>query len=82
MWIGALVLLNGVGTGIPVVIAFLRTGLVERFPTLIVATALVAIGVPAVGIGMVLRGILKARAEMRRLFYLQLPSLGGSPTSP
>lgn len=68
----ALSTLVGLGLGLPVVADFLRTGEVERFPTAILASSLVLIGVLLIGIGMVLNGVIRGRQEMRRLFYLQL----------
>ncbi len=69
---GLLAQLLGLALGIPVVLDFLRTGMVERFPTAILASSLVVIGIGLVGVGLVLNGVLRSRQELRRLFYLQL----------
>ncbi|GAA4814340.1 glycosyltransferase [Nocardioides caeni] len=66
--------LVGLGLGLPVVADYLRTGEVDRFPTAILASSLVLIGVLLMGVGMVLNGVLRGRQEVRRLFYLQLPA--------
>lgn len=58
--------------GGPVVVDFFRTGLVERFPTAILASSLAIIGCMSVVVGSVLSGVLKARREATRLAYLQL----------
>jgi glycosyltransferase involved in cell wall biosynthesis len=63
--------LLGLGLGLPVVFDYLRTGEVDRFPTAILASSLVLIGVLLLGVGMMLNGVLRGRQEMRRLFYLQ-----------
>lgn len=68
-------LLLGLGLGLPVVVEYLRTSEVDRFPTAILASSLVVIGVLLAAVGMVLAGVLRGRQETRRLAYLQLPAL-------
>ena len=67
--------LLGLGLGLPVVVEYLRTSEVDRFPTAILASSLVVIGVLLAAVGMVLAGVLRGRQETRRLAYLQLPAL-------
>lgn len=59
--------------GIPVVIEFQETGLVERFPTAILATGLVILGVLSVATGLILDAVQHTRHEMKRLAYLAVP---------
>lgn len=64
--------------GIPVVWEFVQTSEVPRLPTAVLASSLVILGVLSAVVGAVLSGVLKARREANRLFYLQLdppPSL-------
>ncbi len=58
---------------IPIAFEFLRTGLVPRFPTLIVAAALGLAGAAAFVAGAVLDAQAQHFAETKRLAYLQLP---------
>lgn len=57
----------------PVILEYLETGLVPRFPTLIVAGSLALAGLLSIFAGAILNAVSHARREMRRLFYLQHP---------
>ena len=59
--------------GVPVVLEFQETGLVERFPTAILATGLVILGVLSVATGLILDAVQHSRHEMKRLAYLAVP---------
>jgi glycosyltransferase involved in cell wall biosynthesis len=75
---GALALglaLTSLWFGIPVIIEFRETGLVPRFPTAILATGLMLVGVMSFSIGLVLDTVAKARRETKRLAYLAQPPL-------
>ena len=72
--LSALAALAGLALGLPVVADFVRTGLVERFPTAILASSLVLLAALLAGVGVMLNGVLRGRQEMRRLIYLQLPA--------
>ncbi|KGN30438.1 RfbJ protein [Knoellia sinensis KCTC 19936] len=61
---------------IPVISEYLRTGLVPRFPTAILATAIMTIAVLTFALGYVLDAIRHAREENARLSYLRLPAPG------
>ncbi|MDQ8728378.1 glycosyltransferase family 2 protein [Bradyrhizobium sp. LHD-71] len=56
--------------GVPVIAEFVATGLVPRFPTALLATGLMLIGVMSFSIGLVLDTVTKARREAKRLAYL------------
>lgn len=58
-------------SGVPVVIEFTQTGLVDRFPSAILAAALATISFISLAVGAILSGVLNARREMMRLAYLQ-----------
>jgi glycosyltransferase involved in cell wall biosynthesis len=69
----ALVLCLAAGVlGWPLVTEFLRTGLVPRFPTAILATGLVILGFVSFVAGLILDTVTLARREMKRLHYLGL----------
>jgi glycosyltransferase involved in cell wall biosynthesis len=59
--------------GVPLVVEFVSTGLVPRFPTAILATGLMLVAVMSFSIGLVLDT--KARRETKRLAYLAQPPL-------
>jgi hypothetical protein len=69
---GLVLLLSGFGLGIPVVLEFLRIGLVPRLPTAIVAAALVALSFLSFACGLILDSVARGRREMKRLAYLGL----------
>jgi len=63
----------------PVVLEFLRTGLVPRFPTAILSTGLVLSGLFSYAAGVILDTVTRGRWELKRLQYLSLhsPGIGG-----
>jgi hypothetical protein len=61
------------GLGIPVIIEFTHTGLVPRFPTALLAAALVILGFLSFACGLILDTVSRGRAETRRLAYLSVP---------
>jgi hypothetical protein len=59
---------------IPLLVTYLETGLVPRFPTAILSAALVIVGVLSTFAGLILDMTTKTRREMKRLIYLSLPT--------
>jgi len=59
---------------IPLLVTYLETGLVPRFPTAILSAALVIVGVLSIFAGLILDMTTKTRREMKRLIYLSLPT--------
>jgi glycosyltransferase involved in cell wall biosynthesis len=59
--------------GIPLVITFIKTGLVPRQPTAILATGLVLLSALSLVCGLILDTVTRGRREMRRLAYLSVP---------
>jgi glycosyltransferase involved in cell wall biosynthesis len=59
--------------GIPLIITFMKTGLVPRQPTAILATGLVLLSALSLIAGMILDTVTRGRLEMRRLAYLAVP---------
>jgi glycosyltransferase involved in cell wall biosynthesis len=74
--IGALLLVAAVILAIPLVITYLHTGLVPRFPTAILATGMTIIAVLCFFTGLILDTVTRGRRELRRLAYLSLAAPG------
>ena len=78
-WFGAtggVLLAAGLGLGVPVVLYFLRTGLVPRLPTALLATGLVLAASLSFVCGLVLEQVARGRKELKRLAYLAIPAIG------
>ncbi|MHB1942413.1 MAG: glycosyltransferase family 2 protein [Acidiferrobacteraceae bacterium] len=67
-----------VGLAAPVVLTYLKTGLVPRFPTAILAASIMVLAFLALNSGLILSSVARGRRELRRLHYLNLPWLKGS----
>jgi glycosyltransferase involved in cell wall biosynthesis len=73
--IGACFLTVALALGIPLVVTFIKTGLVPRQPTAILATGLVLLSALSFIAGLILDTVTRGRREMRRLAYLAVPPL-------
>ncbi len=73
----ALALLS-IGLGVPLVLEFMRTGLVPRFPTAILATGLMLSALLSLACGLILDTVTRGRLELRRLAYLAIPGVSGA----
>jgi energy-converting hydrogenase Eha subunit A len=71
--IAAVFLTVALALGIPLVVTFIKTGLVLRQPTAILATGLVLLSALSFVSGLILDTVTRGRREMRRLAYLSLP---------
>jgi glycosyltransferase involved in cell wall biosynthesis len=71
----ALTGLIAVALGTPVLVQYLQTDMVPRFPTLFVSSFLLMVSVLAMVAGLVLDGIRKARHEHSRLAYMRHPAV-------
>jgi glycosyltransferase involved in cell wall biosynthesis len=58
----------------PVIITYLETGLVPRFPTAILATGIVLLAFHSIAAGLILDTVTRGRREAKRMNYLQVPS--------
>jgi hypothetical protein len=65
----------GLGLGIPVVMEFIRTGLVPRLPTAILSMGGVLLGWLALACGLILDTVTLGRREMKRMHYLSMLAL-------
>ena len=76
---GALLAAVAIGLAIPLVVTFLQTGLVPRFPTAVLATGLMLLAALNGFCGLILDTVVRGRREVRRLAYLAQPAPGVSP---
>jgi glycosyltransferase involved in cell wall biosynthesis len=60
----------GLGASLPLVLDYLRTGLVPRLATAVLATGLVLAAMLALACGLILDSVAHGRKEMKRLAYL------------
>jgi len=67
-----LLVLLSVGLATPVVIEYLHTGLVPRFPTAILASAIMLLAFLSLMCGLVLDTVTHSRRELKRLAYLEI----------
>jgi hypothetical protein len=60
---------------------FMKTGLVPRFPTAILSSALMLLAFMMLTSGLVLDTVTLGRREMKRLWYLNTPNRATTPRS-
>ncbi len=65
--------LTAMALGVPLVLTFIETGLVPRFPTAILAVGLMVLGMLSFVAGLILDNTTRTRQELKRLFYLSIP---------
>lgn len=61
---------------VPLLITFLETGLVPRFPTAILSTGIMILAVLSFTAGMILDTVTRGRREAKRMHYLAVPAVG------
>lgn len=66
---------------IPVIIKYIESNSVPRFPSLIVSVGLSVIGILAICCGLILDTVSRARLEHRRIAYLSVPGPGAFATA-
>jgi hypothetical protein len=71
--VGALAVVVAALLAAPVLGVYLRTGLVPRLPTLVVAVSLMLVALLSFACGLILDAVSHGRLEQRRLAYLALP---------
>jgi glycosyltransferase involved in cell wall biosynthesis len=62
-----------VALAVPIVLEWMRTGLVPRFPTAILSTGIMILAFLSMTGGLILETVTRGRREMKRLIYLQIP---------
>jgi glycosyltransferase involved in cell wall biosynthesis len=70
--IGALLVALAIVLAVPLVVTYLHTGLVPRFPTAILVTGMIIVAVLCFFSGLILDTVTRGRREVRRLYYLSL----------
>lgn len=73
--IAAVAAILSLALAIPVIVTFVETGLVPRFPTAILSMVLGLVALLCLVCGLILKTVTKGRQEMKRLAYLQTPSV-------
>jgi glycosyltransferase involved in cell wall biosynthesis len=71
--LSALLVVAALALGIPVIVEFVRTGLVPRLPTAVLATGLIILASLSLVCGVILQTVTRGRIEMKRLSYLSIP---------
>jgi glycosyltransferase involved in cell wall biosynthesis len=74
--LAGLLALAAIILAVPLVMTFLQTGLVPRFPTAILATGLMILAALNGFCGLILDTVVRGRREIRRLAYLAQPAPG------
>ncbi|MGH7032683.1 MAG: hypothetical protein ACREFL_03005, partial [Stellaceae bacterium] len=69
----------GILLGTPIVLEFLKTGLVPRLPTAVLATGLVLLASLSCAVGLILDTVARGRKESKRLVYLAIPGIAATP---
>ncbi len=70
--LAGLVMLVALALGTPIVAGFMRTGLVPRLPTAVLAMGLAQLSFLCFGCGLVLNAVASGRRELKRMRYLDL----------
>jgi glycosyltransferase involved in cell wall biosynthesis len=76
---GLVLLLAGLGIFVPVLVEYLRTGLVPRLPTAVLSTGLVLLSFLSFVCGLILDTVTRGRMEAKRIAYLSHPAPGHHP---
>jgi hypothetical protein len=74
--IASVLALTSIALGIPIVVEFIKTGLVPRVPTAILVTGLMVLSGIGLTCGLVLDTVSRGRREIKRLHYQSLPAVG------
>jgi glycosyltransferase involved in cell wall biosynthesis len=67
---------------VPLVVTYIQTGLVPRFPTAILVTGLMIVAALSFAVGLILDTVVRGRREVRRLAYLSFPAVGEGQMQP
>ncbi len=73
--VGAVLTLLSLAIGAPVIVEFFQTGLVPKFPRAILAAALMQLSWLSFACGIIVQSISGTRRELKRMRYLDLPSV-------
>ncbi len=79
---GAVVLaLSSLLLSVPVMLDFMRTGLVPRLPTAVLCAALMGLAFLSTTCGFILDSVARGRKEAKRMAYLAVPAIGAQDAS-
>jgi glycosyltransferase involved in cell wall biosynthesis len=73
--------LTSIGLSIPVLVHYVQTGLVPRFPTAILSASIMLLAFLALAVGFNLDTVTRGRREVKRLMYLQVPGTVSTKSS-
>lgn len=74
--IGATLMLLAFVLSVPIAITYFETGLVPRYPTLILVTGMSVVAVLSAVCGLILDSLARARIEQKRSVFLSYPAVG------
>ncbi len=69
----------GISLGMPLIVYFLRTGLVPRTPTAVLSTGFMMLAFLSLVSGLILDAVARDKKELKRLVYLSIPAPGCAP---
>lgn len=75
--VGSIFFVTSILISIPVIVAFMETGLVARLPTAVLSVGVMLTALLALVTGLILDSVARGRREAKLLTYLQHPSPGG-----
>ena len=78
--ISALLFLGCIGFAAPVVLGYMATGSVDRFPTWILSMTLLLAAMMTFIAGVILDSVARGRIEQKRIHYLSIPTARGERT--
>ena len=70
--VSVLLAMLSLGLAWPILIEYIETGLVPRFPTAILATGIMVLAFMSMGVGLILDTVSRGRKEMKRIAYLSV----------
>jgi hypothetical protein len=79
MFFGSVALLMALASiilAVPLILTYMETGLVPRFPTALLSTGLMILAALNMMSGLILDTVVRGRREVRRLAYLSYPAPG------
>ncbi|MEO1100614.1 MAG: glycosyltransferase [Pseudomonadota bacterium] len=74
--IGATLMLLALALSVPIAITYFETGLVPRYPTLILVTGMSVVAFMSAVCGLILDSLARARIEQKRSVFLSYPAVG------
>lgn len=76
--VAALLAVLSLALAVPIVATYAETGLVPRFPTAILSASIMLMAFLSEACGLILDTVTRGRREMKRLAYLQIPTLSSA----